>query len=380
MNASQMSSDARAAANARLESLRRFLAVEPGNARLRRDVVNTAVAAGQFDYVRELAESRLADAPDDAEAQFDRATALIGLVDYDAALEALQPLDATIPGVRFNTGLCLAMLGRHAEARAYLEAGYAAGERTPSLLKFLLLTLHHIGDLQAACTLVESNEAAFASSPDLSGHVALMYHDAGLPDRAYPWAVRTLAQDPDNIDALIVDGTRRAEQFDAQGAHASFERVLKRAPENGRAWIGIATMTMASQDFAKATEQFERGLRALPRDLGAWQALGWNHLLAGNLEQAEKVFNHALGINRNFCESHGGLASVAALRGDRIAAERLIRVATGLDKDCYSARFARAVLAGMTGGEDSFRNELLRAMHALPASARNLAKKLSSSD
>src|SRR5262245_26985958 len=107
MNGSQAQQEARAAASARLTNLRRFLAAEPGNARLRRDVVNTAVAAGEYAYVRDLAESRLADVPGDAEAQFDRATALIGLREFDAALEALQPLDATIPGVRFNTGLCL---------------------------------------------------------------------------------------------------------------------------------------------------------------------------------------------------------------------------------------------------------------------------------
>src|SRR5688572_11378782 len=100
MNGNPMQSDTRTAASTRLASLRRFLAAEPDNARLRRDLVDTAVAAGEFEYLRGFAESRLAADPGNAEAQYDRASALIGLKDYATALEALRPLDATIPGVR----------------------------------------------------------------------------------------------------------------------------------------------------------------------------------------------------------------------------------------------------------------------------------------
>jgi len=380
MNAVQEMSEVSApAAGRRLASLRRFLEVEPGNVRLRRDVLNTAVAAGEFGYVRELAERRLADVPGDPEAHFDRATALIGLREYGAALEALRPLDATIPGVRFNTGLCLFMLERYADARPYFEAGYEAGERDPSLLRTLLLTLHQQGEYEAAIKLVADNEAAFAAVADLAGQAALLYSDALQPEAAARWAARSLALDPGSVPALVVDGTLRAERLDAAGAQASFERALQRAPEHGRAWIGLGSLTMLSQDFAKSAEQLERGLRAMPTHVGSWQVLGWNKLLSGDLDAAEKIFQHALGINRNFCESHGGLASVAALRGNRAEAERLAEVAERLDPNCNSSKFARAVLAGRIGAPEKFRAELASAIARMPGPGpvSTLAKKLS---
>lgn len=373
MNGSPARNDVRALASARLASLRRFLAAEPGNPRLRRDVVNTAVAAGEYEYLRELADSRLAEVPGDPEAQFDRATALIGLQEYAAAHEALQPLDATIPGVRFNCGLCLFMMGRFAEARPYFEASLEAGERPASLLRFLLLTLHQLGDYDAARALIESNEPLFSSSAELSGQAALLYHDALDPVSARDWSERTLARDPDNVDALVVDGTLRAERLDAAGAQASFQRALSRAPENGRAWIGLGSVTMLSKDFATAGEQLERGLRAMPKHVGSWQALGWNHMFAGKLEDAENVFKRAIELNRNFAESYGGLASVAALRGERANAEHLIEVAERLDRDCQSIKFARAVFDGQQGGPDVFRKSLIRAIRTLPGDASRLA-------
>jgi hypothetical protein len=54
-------------------------------------------------------------------------------------------------------------------------------------------------------------------------------------------------------------------------------------------------------------------------------------------------------LNRNFAETHGGLASIAALRGDREGAERGIEVGLRLDPACLSAQFARSVLISRAG-------------------------------
>jgi len=54
-------------------------------------------------------------------------------------------------------------------------------------------------------------------------------------------------------------------------------------------------------------------------------------------------------LDRNFAETHGGLASVAALRGETAAAERGIKVALGLNSGCLSAQFARSVLMARSG-------------------------------
>jgi tetratricopeptide (TPR) repeat protein len=365
--------EVRAAAGARLASLRRFLEAEPGNTRLRRDVVDTAVAAGEFEYVRELAEKRLSAAPADAEAQFDRATALMGLKDYAGAIQVLTNLDQDIGGVRFNIGLSHFLKEQYALAGPFLQSCYDAGDRTGGLLRVLLLTRHHLGDLDAALAIVQANEALIGSNAELAGHAAMLYLDDSQSARGEAWAQRALALDPQNADALVADGLVRTERLDTAGAQAAFEHALSRSPEYGRAWIGLGSLTMMTKDFSKAGEQIERGLRALPTHLGSWQLLGWNYLFAQRLDDAERIFNHALELNRNFAESHGGLASVAALRGDRANAERLMEVAERLDPARNSSKFARAVLAGQEGGDEVFKAAILQGIESIPGPGRQLA-------
>ena len=83
--------------------------------------------------------------------------------------------------------------------------------------------------------------------------------------------------------------------------------------------------------------------------MGSWHVLGWTHLLAGELDAAEAVLQHALGLDRNFAESHGGLAAIAALRGRHAEAERGIETALRLNPGCLSAQFARSVLTSHAG-------------------------------
>jgi tetratricopeptide (TPR) repeat protein len=346
MTATHPHTDARAAASMRLASLRRFLAAEPDNQRLRRDVVDTAVAAGDFQYLRELAESRLADTPADPEAQFDRATALIGLRDFEAALGSLQSLDGSIPGVRFNTGLCLFMLGRFAEAKPFLQAGYDAGERSPGQLRLLLRTLHHVAEIDAAVVIADANATLIASDPDLAGTAALLYIDANDARKATRYAHLALAGNPSNVDALLSSGTLSSLELDVAGARAAYDRVVELHPANGRAWLGLGLLSMGERDFKSAIGQFERGLQTMGEHIGSWHSLAWAHLFSGDIDRAESVFKHALEMDPNFSESHGSLAVIAAMRGKREEAERYIKVAERLDRNGMAAKFATTLLAG----------------------------------
>jgi tetratricopeptide (TPR) repeat protein len=362
--------DVRAAAGERLASLRRFLDADPDNARLRRDVVTTAVAAGEFEYLRGLAEDRLASVPTDAEAQFDRATALIGLNDFAAALPVLQSLDASIPGVRLDIGLCLYFLGQYAEAKPHLQGAYEAGDRSAQTLRLLLLTLHHLGAFDDIGAMVSANESVFSGDPQLAGLMSVACLDSGESARARHWANVALAADPDNADALTTDGTLRAVALDAQGAKLAFKRAVTMRPQSGRAWLGLGTGSMLSGDFATATGQLERAVEFMPKHLGSWHSLAWAHLFGGRIDAAERVFKHVFELDRTFSESHGGLAIIAASRGDRAAAERHIEVAERLDADCNNAKFARAVLAGLGGGPEAFRADLMDSLKSIPGRGR----------
>jgi tetratricopeptide (TPR) repeat protein len=333
------------ASNTKFESLRRFFEADPGNTRLRRDCVDAAVAAGEFIFVRELAEKRLESVPSDPEAQFDRATALIGLKDFAGALEALAPLDATIPGVRFNTGLCLFMLGNYAGALPYFQAGYEAGERSAGQLRCFLRTLHHVGDFEQATAVIKSNMALIASDSELAGVCAMLAVDTSDIAGGKRFAQISLAGNPNNIDGLVAAGTLQSVELQLPQARAAFEHALTVQPECSRAWVGLGMLAMGERNFPTAITQLERGLTGIPEHIGSWHALAWAHLFGGDIDAAEKVFKHALDLNRNFSESHGALGVIAAMRGDRASAEGFIEVAERLDPKGMTAKYASTLLA-----------------------------------
>jgi tetratricopeptide (TPR) repeat protein len=333
------------ASHSKFESLRRYFDADPDNARLRRDCVDAAVAAGEFGFIRELAEKRLASMPADPEAQFDRATALIGLKDFAGAIDALRPLDATIPGVRFNTGLCLFMLGNYAEARPYFSAGYDAGERSAGQLRLYIRALHFIGDFDTATAIIKDNSALIASDSELAGVCAMLAVDTSDIVAGKRFAQISLAGNPNNIDALVAAGTLSSVEMQFPQARAAYERALEVQPENSRAWVGLGMLAMGDRNFPAAIAQLERGLATMPGHIGSWHALAWAHLFGGDIDAAEKVFTHALELNRNFSESHGALGVIAAMRGDRASAERFIEIAERLDPKGMTAKYASTLLA-----------------------------------
>jgi Flp pilus assembly protein TadD len=103
----------------------------------------------------------------------------------------------------------------------------------------------------------------------------------------------------------------------------------------------------------------------MPRHVGSWHVLGWTHLVSGNLDEAERVFQHAMELDRNFAETHGAIASIFALRGKVDQANEEIRVALRLNRECMAARFAQSVVASRAGDEARSRQIIQNALTSL---------------
>jgi tetratricopeptide (TPR) repeat protein len=364
---------------ARLELL---VQADPGNARIRRDLAEALAGARAYDRLLVLADRELAETPEDAAALFDRATALIGLRRFEAAIEALLPLAAAHSGdsvIRFNLALAYYASGRYADARPLLEANHCEGGRSADQLRLLLSTYHHLGLIDEGVAIADettgAENLALRSHGPLAGVLALLYLDAAKPVQSARWARAALAANPQSIDGLVVEGTLRAARFDVALARERFSQVLSLAPDNGRAWIGLGTLALLAQDFASAKEQLRRGLSAIPAHVGSWHALAWAEMLSGNLAESHRLLLHALELDRNFAETHGGLAAIAALQGRTEEAERSITVAEKLNPDCLSAKFARSVLLRRSGDPEASRRAILDTLATLsPKDGGEVAK------
>lgn len=367
----------------RLRSLERLLELDPNAPGLFRECAQLALETGAYDSLARICDARLGAHPGDALATWTQAQGLIAQRQYARAAGML----ATVAGepalnaaAEQDLGLCYFCLGEYERARPPLEAGYQRGERSSGLLRLLVATYHHLGLTAEAAAVADANTAPARADAALAGAYALLYLDLSRSTDAARWAKVALALDGRCLDALTAEATLSLARGDREHARQVFESALAVAPETGRAWIGLGSIALLERDFPRALERLNRGVELMSGHVGSWHVLAWAYLLAGDLTNAERAFERALTLNRNFGETHGGLAAVAALRGDATAARRSLETALRLDPACLSAQFARSVLAGQAGNPDQSRALILAAFSRLTASpalaalARNLGR------
>ena len=352
MDMGQSGEQSKEGAPERLGHLKALLQSDPTNARLARECVDLALASGDYDFVLNRTTRVLESSPQDAHAAFDRASALIGKRDYASAIEALRALlehQPALAAARVNLGLCHYARKEYGSARIALMEAYKAGDRSADVVRLLVSSCHCLGLMDEAVALANENPRPTPMGAGVAGVYALAYLDANSMPQAAKWAARALAANPDSIDGLVVQGTVNAARMHVAHAREDFERALQLDSRNGRAWIGLGTLALMDRDFKLAQSHLRRGLEALPDHIGSWHVLAWAHVMCSELDAAGEIFERTLEMNRNFAETHGGLASVAALRGQTQAAERAIATALRLDANCLSARFAQSVLLTRAG-------------------------------
>ncbi len=338
---------------------------DSGNASLRHRCVELAVAIRKFDLVVDLANAGLAQNPADDAARFELATGLIGQGHYREALKVLEKLAVTSQdavGVRSNIALCRYCLGDFEQALPHLEFCYTANERSSGLVRLLVSSYHHLGRVDEAIVVAEANAAAAGSDSALAGVYALLFLDADDAAKAMRWAKTALDLDPKSVDGRVTRATLLTARMQLDEARSLFNDVVADAPNAGRAWIGLGTLALLERDLAAARQHMMRGLELMPMHIGSWHVLAWTNLLSNDLDGADRAFQTALAGDRNFSESHGGLAVIAAMRGDRAVAQERLRTALRLDAGCLSAKFAQALLEG---SDDPARaREIIRAAAA----------------
>jgi tetratricopeptide (TPR) repeat protein len=337
----------------RLERLQRLLALDPGNVPLRRQCIDLALSEGNYAAVLASAELALSGRPGDPQALFDRATGLIGLQRYGEALEVLLALKTDRSfGIDHNIALCHHRLGQFSCALPYLNYWYERGVREPRLLQLLVTAYHHLSRMDEAVQVCRDNEAPATENAVLAGAYALVFLDADDVGRAARWAATALRLNPDSVDGRLTEGTLLIARLEKDRARAMLASVIDDAPQTGRAWLGLGSLSLLERDLDSARRQLNRAVELMPQHLGSWQMLAWTQLMQQDIDAAEATFRHALEIDRTFAETHGGLASISALRGKDEEARDLIKVALRLDPECLSATFAESVLAYRGGSPE----------------------------
>lgn len=331
----------------RLERYRGFLAQDPENAGLAGEVADLHLHLGEFAEARQVLEKALASHPGHPQLLNTLASVAIASNQPVEAAKILQDLlqgGHDNPIIRYNLAYAL-VLGRHyTEARDILLP-VVDDPRAPEAPVLLARCLHYLGDLDEAIERLTAFAARHPNHGEALGILSLLHLDAMHADAARTAAEQALRANADDLGALVTLGSLSLETQDDATATGYFEHALRRHPRSGRAWSGLGLAAMLRLDLDKAIEQLRHAVEHMPDHIGTWHALAWCQLMKNDIDGAKTSFERSMEIDRNFGETHGGLAVIAVLQNRPQDAEGHLKRALRLNPVSFAARFAQSLMA-----------------------------------
>jgi tetratricopeptide (TPR) repeat protein len=329
-----------------LNRYRAFYDQDPDNQHILSQLVDIETQLGEFDEAKIHLAHGLKLWPDEPALRFRDATIKLATGDAIEASDILKGLlkeGVDNAAVRYNLGYACLSTGDIEYANAMFESIDAQEVELPELPLMQSRTLHHLGQLDDAIAKAEDYLSRHPDSGEALGILALLHLDNEEYASAKKLALNAYAVDSDNREALITLGSVALEELEPAEAQKFFSQTTKKYPTSGRAWAGTGMMHMMVHDLDKAQVALETSVKYMPNHIGTWHALAWCQIVQGDLEGAQDSFNQANSIDHNFGETHGGLAVIAALRGDWETADRGSKVALRLDPESFAGRFAQSL-------------------------------------
>ena len=120
------------------------------------------------------------------------------------------------------------------------------------------------------------------------------------------------------IDAQLQLGIEQMGRRDAQGAIATFTRIIERAPEFAEGWNKRATTYFLVGEYDKSLRDCDEVMRRNPLHFGALAGYGQIYLRLSQPEKALEYFEKALAVNPNM----DGVAAMAQELREQIAKRR----------------------------------------------------------
>lgn len=338
----------------RLTQLRDFHRQDPDNERLAIDLIDALLAEGLA-----VEAQQIVDGAADAwlvrpEFLFRAGRCALARADYSAALDPLRTmLDMGFdePGVRHDLAYAMLAMGDVGAAEQVLAPLLPQSVAIPSIGLLHSRVLHHRRRDDEALLILRAVVSEYPEDAQAWGLIALIEADRSGTEAAAFAAGRALMLSPNQPDALAATGTLGLIRYDAEAAYTAFDHLLATQPHNGRALAGAGEAMLLKGDSAGARPLLEKASVAMPSHLGTWHALAWSALLEGDLAAAHAAFASALAADRNFGESHGGLALIHAVRGEFDEARQGVRVAMRLDAGGRNARYAQSLIWRSEGRE-----------------------------
>lgn len=336
----------------RLDRLLGYLKTDPHNLRLLRDALALAVENPGLAEKQLLASHLEQYTPEDPESQAHAACLFLQLQDFEAASrygdDAIQA-GVIHPSVVYNTAFGHFHCARLDRADELLAKITSAPDATEDALALHGRVLHHLERIEEALDLLHRACANGSARADSRGLLALLQYENGDNPNALQTALETLADDSDQLDALVACASAHFEQGNIQASRKTWLYTVETHSTCGRAWSGLAELEFHELEFGNAEKHLKTAVTYMPNHIGTWHLLAWIYILSHDCPNARKALEAAYSLDRNFGETHGGFAVLDAMEGNDEKARLNIRRAVRLNPQVLSVEIAKIVLLEKAG-------------------------------
>jgi tetratricopeptide (TPR) repeat protein len=331
--------------------LRRFWESDRGNLLLSCQLIESYAKAGQFKLLEEFFVLALADIADQASFKLARAKAYLGAGSFDTAIELFS--DCTEDPNHFRTysiALCHYLKGDFSSALNHTNLLIKHVAIAPEIKLLHARCLYFLGEIGLAYDILSASINK-ASTAELQGLLAIVAYDFGKIEESQKSAQSALEKDPDQHDALVALASCELFFQRSDNARTLSKRALQLFNNSGRAWSTLGQSLLLANEIDNAHQAFSSATHFMPNHIGTWHLKAWCELIKEQYSSANESFNAALALNRNFADSHAGLAIICIHSDQDAEAQKLIKTAQKLDKNSFTAKYAQSLVARKAGDE-----------------------------
>lgn len=237
-------------------------------------------------------------------------------------------------------------------------------EKKPSENYYYLEARHHIknNDLAKAAASLEKGLRQAPNSFLITQNLAFIYLKAGHTDRAMALVEALVANNPDDVDALLLYIQLKQDSMEQKKLVTLLNKVLTLAPDNKETHLRLGKLYMSMEDHAKSKAHFSKMVKQFPDYYVAWYYLGEIHMLNKEYKQAETAFLKTIELEPELLEPRFRLVKVyeALKRKDRFTkTEEAYQQILKLEPDNPKALTGRALNKHKRGRKTEAKKDLL---------------------
>ena len=341
--------------SARSKKMEQFLEQDPENVNLFCECFELFLQLGDFDKAAKLVEKTLQILPEESSVVFCQSKLYLAQGAFDKALEStLNLIEKGVmnPGVLYNQVWSQLNLAMYESVVENIESHLEFTQQYPPLLLVKVRALHHLQQFQLAIEAVESYIELDLTNDEAFGLNAILHLDIAEYESAKLQANKALAINPYNHDALTTLSSLALNHQEPDEVLKLLSIKPELTSKSGRMMLNLGQAFMLKMEFDKAESALKDAASLMSSHIGTWHALAWVEIVLGKIDDAKRCFERAMELDRNFSESHGGLAVIAIFQNELTLAEKLTKTSLKLDPLCTSGRYAESLLLEKHGNAE----------------------------